>query len=71
MKNIEAYHEFVKEQEILQSLQHKNIVHFYGTYFDPKMKDHYLVLEYLSEGSAQSLLQKLGEGLSLLDLTAM
>ena len=71
LKNIEAYHEFVKEQEILQSLQHKNIVHFYGTYYDPKMKDRYLVMEFLSKGSVQSLLQDQNNKLSFIDLVSM
>jgi len=55
--------EIQKEVEVLISLNHPNIVRFFGTY--TKEGIDYIVMEYFSKGSVLDLIQRIGNDLSL------
>jgi len=56
LKSAEYFEEFVKEVSMLQSLNHPNIVRFYGIHSSLDGKK-YLVMEYIRKGSLDVVLQ--------------
>jgi serine/threonine protein kinase len=61
--------EFLRESNTLKSLNHPNVVRFFGIYTN---NDHtYIVTEFLSQGALDDLLRKNRETISLLDLLAI
>ena len=61
--------EFNREASMLSSLNHPNIVHFYGVWKNEE--DQYIVCEYMSEGSLNLFVQKNKKTLGTSDLIDM
>jgi len=64
------YQELEREASMLQSLNHPNIVRFFGVYID-QAGEYYLVMEYISRGSLDLLLQREKKKISEIDLLFM
>ena len=62
--------DFAREAAILKALHHPNIVQFLGLHTSAEGQ-HYIVTEFLSQGSLSSLLQEAKTKLSQSDLLAM
>jgi serine/threonine protein kinase len=61
---------FAREAVMLQSVSHPHVVNFLGCYTDDA-GFKYIVTEFMSHGSLQSLVQKLASSLTATDLLAM
>jgi len=70
LKANEHFEEFVQEASMLQSLNHPNIVRFFGIHTTSN-GEHFLVMEYMRKGSLDGVLQTEKEQISLLDLLLM
>ncbi|MEM3062175.1 MAG: protein kinase [Nitrososphaerota archaeon] len=70
LKSSEHLEEFAKEADVLQSLNHPNIVRFLGIYTS-NTGEQFIVMEYLSKGSLDVLLALEKQSLTLSDLLAM
>jgi serine/threonine protein kinase len=55
LKDSGAFDEFANESAMLKALDHKNLVHYFGTYILDGNK--YIVTEYLSLGSLHTLIR--------------
>jgi len=55
-KASEHFEEFVQEASMLQSLNHPNIVRFFGIHTTSN-REHFLVMEYMRKGSLDGVLQ--------------
>jgi hypothetical protein len=70
LKANEHFEEFVQEAAMLQSLNHPNIVRFFGIHTTPN-REHFLVMEYMIKGSLDGVLRTEKEQIFLLDLLSM
>ena len=69
LKDPEAFDEFANESAMMKALDHKNVVHYFGTFILEGNK--YLVTEYLSLGSLHTLVQQRWKSLTTNDLLDM
>jgi serine/threonine protein kinase len=65
-----AQRDLQKEVEALSSCEHENIVQYLGLY-SPDGKEIYIMMEYLSKGSLDSLFAMESSKFTLNDLLAM
>jgi len=56
LKANEHFEEFVKEAAMLQSLNHPNILRFFGIHTTSN-REHFLVMEYMRKGSLDGVLK--------------
>jgi len=70
LKASEHFEEFVQEASMLQSLNHPNIVRFFGIHTTSN-GEHFLVMEYMRKGSLDGVLQTEKNQIFLLDLLSM
>jgi len=70
LKEEEIFEEFIKEATMLQSLNHPNIVRFYGIHNAPN-GENFLVMEYMSQGSLDEVLRLEQKQILLEDLLLM
>jgi len=70
LKASEHFEEFVQEASMLQSLNHPNIVRFFGIHTTPN-GEHFLVMEYIRKGSLEEVLQIEKNQIFLLDLLSI
>lgn len=61
--------ELLKEINLLKTLNHPNIVRYYGMYSSGT--DSYVVMEFMPEGDVRGLLQKEASKLEFNDLVSM
>ncbi len=64
------YKEFLTEALMLQSLNHPNILRFFGV-FTNKENQHFIVTEYMAEGSLQRLVEVQRNNVSSSELMLM
>jgi len=70
LKASEHFEEFIQEASMLQSLNHPNIVRFFGIH-STSNEEHFLVMEYMRKGSLDGVLQTEKNQLNLVDLLSM
>ena len=70
LKSKEHFQEFIQEASMLQSLNHPNIVRFFGIHTTSK-GEHFIVMEYMQKGSLDGLLQMESKKISAIDLLSM
>ena len=70
LKSREHLEEFLREASMLQSLNHPNIVHFFGIHVTPT-GESFIVMEYLPEGSLDQVLQMNKNKIHLTDIHSM
>ena len=69
LKDLQAMDEFNREASILSSLNHPNIVHFYGVWKNEG--NQYIVCEYMSEGALNHFITKNRKTITVEDLIDM
>jgi len=70
LKANEHFKEFIQEAAMLQSLNHPNIVRFFGIHTTPNGA-HFLVMEYMRKGSLDKVLRAEKKQIFLADLLSM
>eukprot|EP01114_Cavostelium_apophysatum_P022062 TRINITY_DN785_c0_g1_i1.p1 TRINITY_DN785_c0_g1~~TRINITY_DN785_c0_g1_i1.p1 ORF type:complete len:1422 (-),score=266.01 TRINITY_DN785_c0_g1_i1:73-4338(-) len=70
VKHLHMLNDFLREANILGSLNHPNIVRYFGFFMDEK-EDRYIVMEYVPQGSLEIWLKKQRDELSDQDLMAI
>jgi serine/threonine protein kinase len=65
-----AQYDVVKEVEALSQCEHENIVKYLGVY-SPNGKEVFIVMEFLSRGSLDSVFAVESDNITILDLLAM
>ena len=70
LKSKEHFEEFLHETNMLHALNHPNVVHFFGVHTTSK-GENFIVMEYLSEGSLDRVLQMNKEMIGLEDVIGM
>lgn len=70
LKDVAAFEEFTSEAAMLEQLDHRHVVHFYGVHISPT-EEKYIVTEFMSQGSLMDLVKNCSDEISTGELVRM